>query len=112
MWAQSKWEAGLVKGRPSQALHAQRFSLGQLVSACVWARSVTRSCLTLCDPVDGSPPGSSVHVLLQERHWGTLPLPPLGDLLDPGIQPRSPALQADSSPLSRRGSTGLILASC
>ena len=111
MWAQSKWEAGLVKGRPSQALHAQRFS-GQLVSACVWARSVTRSCLTLRDPVDGSPPGSSVHGLLQERHWGALPLPPPGDLLDPGVQPGSPALQADSSPLSHRGGTGLILASC
>ena len=24
-------------------------------------RSVAQSCLTLCDPMDGSPPGSSVH---------------------------------------------------
>ena len=40
--------------------------------------SVTRSCPTLCDPRDWSPPGSSVHGILQE--WGGLPSPPPGDL--------------------------------
>ena len=29
------------------------------------ARSVTQSCLTLCDPMECSPPGFSVHVILQ-----------------------------------------------
>ena len=28
---------------------------------------VTQSCPTLCDPVDCSPPGSSVHGILQAR---------------------------------------------
>ena len=28
---------------------------------------VTKSCLTLCDPMDYSPPGSSVHGILQAR---------------------------------------------
>ena len=28
---------------------------------------VTQSCLTLCDPVDCSPPGSSIHGILQAR---------------------------------------------
>ena len=28
---------------------------------------VSQSCLTLCDPVDCSPPGSSVHGILQAR---------------------------------------------
>ena len=28
---------------------------------------VTQSCLTLCDPMDYSPPGSSVHGILQAR---------------------------------------------
>ena len=28
---------------------------------------VTQSCLTLCDPMDYSPPGSSVHGMLQAR---------------------------------------------
>ena len=26
-----------------------------------------QSCLTLCDPIDGSPPGSSIHEILQAR---------------------------------------------
>ena len=29
--------------------------------------AVTQSCLTLCDPMDGSPPGSSIHGILQAR---------------------------------------------
>ena len=58
---------------------------------------VTQSMLTLCNPMDCSPPGSSVHrdspsnnirvgchALLQ------------GNLLNSGIKPRSPAKQADS----------------
>ena len=28
---------------------------------------VAQSCLTLCDPMDYSPPGSSVHEILQAR---------------------------------------------
>ena len=28
---------------------------------------VAQSCLTLCDPMDGSPPGSSVHGISQAR---------------------------------------------
>ena len=28
---------------------------------------ITQSCLTLCDPVDCSPPGSSAHGILQAR---------------------------------------------
>ena len=34
------------------------------VYVCV---KVTQSCLTLCDPMDCSPPGSSVHGILQAR---------------------------------------------
>ena len=41
--------------------------------------------LTLCDPMDCSPPGSFVHGLLQEKHWSGLPLPSPGDLPDPAI---------------------------
>jgi len=32
----------------------------------------------------------------RQEYWSGLPCPPLGDLLHPGIEPRSPALQADS----------------
>ena len=33
-----------------------------------------QSCLTPCDPIDGSPPGSSVHGIFQARvlEWGEL----------------------------------------
>ena len=34
-----------------------------VVHVCVCL--VAQSCLTLCDPMDCSPPGSSVHVILQ-----------------------------------------------
>ena len=57
---------------------------------------VTQSCPTLCDPVDCSPPGSPVHGILQARTLAWLPFPSPGDLPDPGIKPRSPALQADA----------------
>ena len=30
-------------------------------------REVAQSCLTLCDPMDCSPPGSSIHGILQAR---------------------------------------------
>ena len=47
-------------------------------------------CPTLCDAMDCSLPGSSVHRILQARilEWG-LPRPPPGDLPDPGIKPAS-----------------------
>ena len=45
--------------------------------------------LTLWDPVNLSPLGSSVHVILQQEQWSGLPCPPPGDLTDPGIEPSS-----------------------
>ena len=57
---------------------------------------VTQSCPTLCDPVDFSLPGFSVHGILQARVLEWVPFPSLGDLPDPGIKPGSPALEADA----------------
>ena len=65
---------------------------------------VAQSCLTLYDPLDCSPPGSSVHGFSRQEYWSGLPFPPPGDLPDPGIEPESPALQVDSLPLSHQGS--------
>ena len=41
---------------------------------CVCTRSL-QSCLALCNPMDQSPPGSSVHVILQARilEWVAIP---------------------------------------
>ena len=52
------------------------------------------SCVWLWDPMDYSPPGSSIYGILQE-YWSGLPFPPPADLSDPQIQPtslKSPAL--------------------
>ena len=121
------------------------------VCACVFVcvKSL-QSCPTLCDPVDCSPLGSSVHGISQTRilewgafsfsrgssqtrdqthrkkvkspsrvrlfatpwtsslpappsmgfsrqeYWSGLPFPSPGDLPNPGIEPRSPAFQADA----------------
>ena len=32
----------------------------------------------------------------RQEYWNVLPFPSPGDLLDPGIEPRSPALQAEA----------------
>ena len=44
-----------------------RWFLSQAQCHCVCVRSVTQSCPTLCNPMDGSPPGSSVQGILQAR---------------------------------------------
>ena len=50
------------------------FLSNRITSFCVRAKSL-QSCLTLCDPMDCSPPVSSVHRILQARilEWGTMP---------------------------------------
>ena len=50
------------------------------------------SCPALCDPMDCSPPGSSVHRISKEEYWRGLPFPSPGDLSNPGIEPKSPGL--------------------
>ena len=94
--------------------------MGSLKQLHMHAESL-QSCPTLCDPMDCGPPGSSVHGILQARilkwvaisfsrrsswprnqtrvsciagrfftNWAGLP--------NPGIEPRSSALQVDSLP--------------
>jgi len=79
---------------------------------------VTQLCPTLCDPMD-----YTVHGILQARilEWVAFPFsrgssqilqarilewelfPSPGDLPNPGIEPRSPALQVDSLPAEPQG---------
>ena len=44
-----------------------------------------------------------------QEYWSGLPFSPSGDLPDPGIEPMSPALQADSLPASHLGSPKYLL---
>ena len=67
---------------------------------CVCAYTKLLRCFShiqLRDPMDCSPPGSSVHGILQARiilEWVTIPFS--RDLSNPGIELGSPAPQADS----------------
>ena len=60
--------------------------------------SVAQSSPTLCNPLDRSPPGFSIHEIFQERilQWVAISS-------DPGIKPRSPALKVDSSMTEPQG---------
>ena len=64
-----------------------------------------QSCLTLCDPLDGSPPPWTAHLstgFSRQEYWSGLPCPPPGILPDPGIKPETlatPALAGGSLPL-------------
>ena len=63
-----------------------------------------QSCLIPCDPVDCSPPGSSVHGASPGKSTGLGCHALLqGILLTQGIEPRSPTLQADSLPAELPG---------
>ena len=68
------------------------------ISIGVGVCSVAQSCLTLCDSMDYSPSGSSVYGILQARvlEWVAMTSPE--DFPNPGIEPGSPALQANSLP--------------
>ena len=56
------------------------------------ACSVTQLCLTLCNPVDCSRPGFSVHGISQARILEKVAISFSRDLSHPGIKPMSPVL--------------------
>ena len=47
--------------------------LGESIHSSLCAAKSLQSCLTLCDPIDGSPPGSPVPGILQARTLEMLP---------------------------------------
>ena len=57
--------------------------------------SCSVSCLTLCDPMDCSPPDSSVHGIVQARILECVAIPFQRNLPDQEIKLGSPALQAE-----------------
>ena len=57
---------------------------------------VAQLCPTLCDPMAYSPPGSFFHGILQARVLEWVAISFSRDLPDTGIEPRSPAFQADA----------------
>ena len=79
---------GLTEG---QSNFSMCFSRGICLCMCLltdgWCICLAaQSCLTLCDPMDCSPPGSSMGFFRQE-YWTGLPFPSPGHLPDPKIKP-------------------------
>ena len=72
-------------------------------------REVAPSCPTLCDSMDCSPPGSSVHGILQERILEWVAIPFSRGSSRPGIEPRTPTLQADTLPSKPAGNPRLTI---
>ena len=106
-------KTGTIKEAPEQSINVrrQRPCLGvgkrqgakmlreHFSSFCILRAKLLHSRLTLCDSLDCSPPGSSVHGILQQEYWSGLPCPLPGDLPDPGIElesPVAPEFQEDS----------------
>ena len=79
---------------------------------CVCVCAVPSVMVTVCDPMDCSPPGSSVHGFSRQEYWGGLLCPPPGDLSHPGIEtayPVAPALQENFLALSNQGNPSRVL---
>ena len=84
----------LYIGLPKSSLcfFFRKMALVALVKQKCWSLSRVR---LFVNPVDYSPPGSSVHgILSRQEDWSGSPFPPPRDLLDPGVESGSPALQA------------------
>ena len=58
---------------PFRMKYFKAYLLAAIEYAAAAAKSL-QSCPTLCDPIDGSPPGSSVPGILQARtlEWGAI----------------------------------------
>ena len=69
------------------------FSLNHL---SLGAALVAQSCPTLATPWTVARQAPLSMGLFRQKYWSGLPFPTPGDLSDPGIEPRSPALQAGS----------------
>ena len=74
-----------------QFQYSQRISQLRLLEMLKVNVKVAQLCPTLCNPMD-----YTVHGILQARKLEWVAFPSPGDLPNPGIESRSPALQADS----------------
>ena len=64
---------------------------------------VAKSCPTLVTPWTIAHQTTLSMRFFRQEYWSGLPFPSPGDLPNPGIEPGSPALQADSFPTELQG---------
>ena len=70
-------------------MHMITYFMGLYKIRKQWVCSVAQSCPTLCDPMDYSPPSSSVHRVSLIRILEWVAMPSSRDLPDPVIKPMS-----------------------
>ena len=68
------WTSGSSRFRYCWSLAWRILSITLLACAAAAAKSL-QSCPTLCDPIDGSPPGSASLGFSRQEHWSGLPFP-------------------------------------
>ena len=54
---------------------SRQLLMPEIRPAAAAAAKSLQSCLTLCDPLDSSPPGSSSLGFSRQEHWSGLPFP-------------------------------------
>ena len=70
---------------------------------------VTKLCPTLATPWTVACQAPLTMGFSRQEYWSELPFPSPGHLPNPGIEPESPALQADSLPTELRGKPFIFL---
>ena len=91
---------------PSMLLQVANFHSFLWLSNISSCESESVSCSVMsdfCNPMDYSLPGSSVQGILQTRLLEWIAIPFSRESFWPGVEPRSPALQADSLPSEPQG---------
>ena len=95
----------------------RRFTAALLIVAKGWKLSkcllfggglLTKSCLTLATPWTGAHQAPLSMGFPRQEYQSGLPFPSPGELPDPGIEPTSPALQAESLPVEPHRKPNLI----
>ena len=81
-----------------EILESEVFGLSSVTEITIFIFKNVTSILTLCNPMD-----FTVRGILQVRILEWVAFPFSKDLPNPGIKPRSPALQADSLPTEPQG---------
>ena len=93
---------------PHNWTKGEKFSLKEMQTEIMWSPCmhkythtyicvcvcvlVTQSCLTLCDPWTVTCQAPVSTGFPRQKYWSGLPFPTPGDLPNPGIEPKSPAL--------------------
>ena len=95
LWAIWRWLGKSCRGR-GLFIHPSHWDCSHVLWPLVSESEDAQSCLTLCDPWTVAHQAPLSMGFSRQEYWSGLPFPSPGDLPNPGIEPGSPALQADA----------------